>query len=106
MSEEHLRESINDVHPVELTAHTVLSGPLDSLNASLASLDESQMELLTKLKLLEDRLTTFKKLTESNFVDEKQLSAHSNKVKEFSKRLSVILKQLDKLEARVDKLAG
>ncbi|WLF81041.1 hypothetical protein PVL30_004835 [Lodderomyces elongisporus] len=97
-------DSINDLHPVELAAHSLLSGPLDSLNDNFESLSQSQVILLTRLKIIEDRLNNFKELVDANIIDEKQFLQQTSKVKELSKRLSHILRQLDKIDSRLDKL--
>lgn len=97
-------DSINDLHPVELAAHSLLSGPLDSLNDNFELLSQSQVILLTRLKIIEDRLNNFKELVDANIIDEKQFLQQTSKVKELSKRLSHILRQLDKIDSRLDKL--
>lgn len=97
-------DSINDLHPVELAAHSLLSGPLDSLNDNFELLSQSQVILLTRLRIIEDRLTNFKELVDANIIDEKQFLQQTSKVKELSKRLSHILRQLDKIDSRLDKL--
>lgn len=45
-----------EFHPIELAAHSILSGSLDTLNENFEELHQSQHILLTRLKLLEKRI--------------------------------------------------
>ncbi|CAK9441585.1 uncharacterized protein LODBEIA_P54530 [Lodderomyces beijingensis] len=96
--------SINDLHPIELTAHSLLSGSLDNLNENFESLNQSQVILLTRLRIMEEKLTSFRKLVEAHVIDEKEFTIQHQKIKELTKRISAIVKQLDRIETRVDAL--
>lgn len=51
-----MSEDDGDFHPIELAAHSLLSGSLDSLNENFLQLHRSQHVLLTRLKMISDRL--------------------------------------------------
>ena len=104
---EHDRESgISGLHPIELTAHSILNAPLDHLNEDFELLGQSQYILLTRLRLIEDRLKSFKKVVidDGNMTSEKEVSDTFNKIRELKKRLGVTVKSLDKVEARVERM--
>ncbi|ABN64895.2 predicted protein [Scheffersomyces stipitis CBS 6054] len=99
-------EEPNDLHPLEVTAHTLLSGPLDNLNENFEQLDQSQLILLTRLKIIEDRLLSFQRvvLEDQNIVDDKELTSHFNRVKELRRSLLASMKTLGKVETRIEKM--
>lgn len=104
---EHEHESgISGLHPIELTAHSILNAPLDHLYEDFELLGQSQYILLTRLRLIEDRLKSFKKVVidDGNMTSEKEISETFNKIRELKKRLSVTVKSLDKVETRVEKM--
>ncbi|KAI5969772.1 hypothetical protein CANMA_001234 [Candida margitis] len=103
-SENDPRPIINDLHPIELAAHSLLTGPLDTLGDNFESLNQSQIILLTRLRVMESRLKNFKQLVESNDIGEKHLVSQFTKIKELSDRLSKSLKQLDKIDSRVSRM--
>lgn len=93
-----------ELHQIELTAHTLLSGSFDNLNENFESLSQSQLILLTRLKVIESKLQEFQKFADEGFINEKDLSDQFHKIKELRKRLDTCLKTLDKIEKRVDNL--
>ncbi|KAK6462558.1 hypothetical protein DFJ63DRAFT_162199 [Scheffersomyces coipomensis] len=96
-----------DLHPIEEVAHTLLSGSLDNLDDNFESLDQSQLILLTRLKVIEDRLLTFKKIAfEDGVINDDELTNYVNKIKDLQKRLSVTSKALSRIENRIDKMDG
>lgn len=104
---EHDHETgINGLHPIELAAHTILNGPLDHLNEDFELLSQSQYILLTRLRLIEDRLQSFKKVIvdDGNMTTEKEISESFNKIRELKKRLGMTVKSLDKVEVRVERM--
>lgn len=103
-SENDTHPIINDLHPIELAAHSLLTGPLDTLSENFELLNQSQIILLARLRVIENRLKTFKELVESNNISEKQLIAQFNKIRELSDRLTKSLKQLDKINSRISRM--
>lgn len=104
---DHENESgISGLHPIELTAHSILNAPLDHLNEDFELLGQSQYILLTRLRLIEERLKSFKKVVidDGNMTSEKEISETFNKIRELKKRLGVTVKSLDKVEARVERM--
>lgn len=93
-----------ELHQVELTAHTLLSGSFDNLNENFESLSLSQLILLTRLKVIESKLNEFQKFVDHGFINEKELSDQFHKIKELRKRLDTCIKTLDKAEKRLDNL--
>ncbi|KAI5964218.1 uncharacterized protein KGF55_002160 [Candida pseudojiufengensis] len=98
------KDSINDLHAIELTAHSILSGSLDNLNDNFESLNQSQIILLTRLRIIENRLNSFKKSIDSNVIDEKKLLEIFDKIHELSKRLTKNLQKLDQIDNRFTKI--
>ncbi|CUM62802.1 uncharacterized protein PRCAT00000360001 [Priceomyces carsonii] len=97
---------INDLHPMELMAHSVLSGPLDGLNESFEQLSQSQLILLTRLRLIEERLTSFKKSVtdEGNMLDDKEVASNIDRIKDLTKRAGISFKTLSEIEKRVERM--
>lgn len=94
----------NDLHQIELTAHALLSASLDNLNENFELLNQSQLILLTRLKIIEERLSNFKSIINDNTINEKELEEQFNKIKQLRKRLDRCLKMTESIEMRVDKL--
>lgn len=99
-------KSIDNLHPIELTAFSILSGPLDHLAEDFELLGQSQYILFTRLKLIEERLKSFRKviLEDGNYIDEKETGAAFDRIRDLRKRLSNCIKVLSKVEGRVSKL--
>ncbi|RCK64928.1 hypothetical protein Cantr_00513 [Candida viswanathii] len=93
-----------ELHQIELTAHTLLSGSFDSLNENFESLNQSQSILLTRLKVIENKLNEFQKFANDGFINEKELAEQFHKIKELRKRLDSCLKTIEKVEKRLDSL--
>lgn len=97
--------SSDDLHPIELTAHTLLSGSLDNLNDNFEILNQSQLILLTRLKFIEERLLSFKNVAlDQSGIDDKEVLKNFNKIKELQKRLTGVGKVLEKVEERVERI--
>lgn len=96
----------NELHPIELTAHTILSGSLDHLHDDFELLSQSQYILLTRLKLIEDRLKSFEKVAieDDNMTKDKEVLETFNKIRELKRRLNTSMKTLHKVETRVEKM--
>lgn len=95
----------DDLHPIELTAHTLLSGSLDNLNENFEVLNQSQLILLTRLKFIEERLLSFKKVAvEESAIDDKQVANNFTKIKDLQKRLNAVAKTMEKVEERVGRI--
>jgi len=103
-SETDTSARIDDLHPIELAAHSLLTGPLDTLSDNFELLNQSQIILLTRLRVIENRLKTFKQLVELNDISEKQLLAQFNKIKDLTDRINRCLKLLDKIDSRISRL--
>lgn len=97
----------HDLHPIELTAHTVLSGSLDTLHENFELLNQLQYILLARLKLMEDRLAGFRQnAAESTAaVTEKDVADVLARVRAARRKLEASVKCLSKVEGRVEKLA-
>lgn len=97
--------SSDDLHPIELTAHTLLSGSLDNLNDNFEILNQSQLILLTRLKFIEERLLSFKNVAlDQSGIDDKEVVKNFDKIKELQKRLTGVGKVLEKVEERVERI--
>ncbi|EGW31126.1 uncharacterized protein SPAPADRAFT_156849 [Spathaspora passalidarum NRRL Y-27907] len=96
--------SVEGLHAIELAAHTLLSGSLDNLNENFDSLNQSQVIILTRLKIIEKRLSDYKQILEDNNINERELSDRFTKIKELRKRLDVCIKTLERVEQRVDRM--
>lgn len=96
----------HEIHPVELTAHTLLSAPLNSLNDYFELLSQSQLILLTRLQVIEDRLKSFKTIVveNHNIVDDKDVTTDLQRIKQLRKRLVAVQKVLSKVNSRLDKI--
>ncbi|ODV67938.1 hypothetical protein HYPBUDRAFT_95764, partial [Hyphopichia burtonii NRRL Y-1933] len=97
----------NDLHPIELTAHALLNGPLENLHENFELLTQSQYILLTRLKLIENRLTSFEKAfcEEGLFVSDRDVQNSFSRIKELRKLLLKSLKTLSKISDRVNDMS-
>lgn len=91
-----------DLHPIELIAHSVLSGPLDSLNENFELLHKSQVVLLTRLKLIEQKLEQFQQI--HGTIDNKPITDTIGRIKGIKKRLQEVERRLDSIDKRVDNM--
>jgi predicted nucleic acid-binding Zn-ribbon protein len=93
----------NDIHPVELIAHSLLSGSLENLTENFDQLHQSQIILLTRLNLIEQKLAQFtNKGSEITHTD--TIAKYLAAIKTLRKRLGVVIKTLDKVDKRVAKI--
>lgn len=95
-------DSGDDLHPIELIAHSILSGPLDNLHENFQLLHKSQIILLTRLKLIEERLASIQNTNKS--IDDKDINGDIQKIRAIRVRLQGIDKVLDKITKRIDKI--
>ncbi|KAK6199976.1 uncharacterized protein RJT21DRAFT_114419 [Scheffersomyces amazonensis] len=96
---------VYDLHPIEEIAHSLLSGSLDNLNENFELLDQSQLILLTRLKIIEERLQGYQKIAfEDSKIREEELVTYMNKIKDLEKRLQVTLKTMTKIDDRIAKM--
>lgn len=97
-----------DLHPIELTAHTLLSSSLDHLNENFKQLNQSQIILFTRLRLIEKRLKGFQAaVSNSNETEEEGDEIVSEiliKIKAIKKKLLSSVKTLKKVDARVGRM--
>lgn len=91
----------SDLHPIELIAHQILSGPLDNLNDNFESLHNSQVILLTRLKSIEQRLTNLSIQSNDKVIDIQEELA---RIKVIRKRLQSSQKKLGKIDKRLEGL--
>ncbi|CAH2353961.1 hypothetical protein CLIB1423_13S02850 [[Candida] railenensis] len=96
--------SVYDLHPIELTAHTLLSGSLDHLNENFKNLNQSQVILYTRLRLIEDRLKSYYTVIEQNQAEPDELKEVVSRIKSLKKRLLSSVKTLKKVEVRVERM--
>lgn len=96
--------SVYDLHPIELTAHTLLSGSLDHLNENFKNLNQSQVILYTRLRLIEDRLKLFYTVIEQNQAEPDEFKEIVLRIKSLKKRLLASVKTLKKVEVRVERM--
>lgn len=94
---------LHGLHPLEVTAHTVLSGPLDSLGNSLERLGTSQVTLFTRLRLLQDILSRYDQAAR-DAPTEKDLARVSERIRGLRKRLAATVKSLEQTDKKVDSL--
>lgn len=98
-----MSEDDGDFYPIELAAHSLLSGSLDSLNENFLQLHRSQHVLLTRLKMISDRLDKI----EGGLGDKiaaSDVTAVYQQVKAIKAKLQESEKRLTKVEKRVDRL--
>lgn len=99
-----MSESDGDFHPIELAAHLLLLGPLDSLNENFLQLHRLQHVLLTRLKMISERLDKIESGYGEGIVGndvtaaQQQIKAVKNKLQEAQKRLLVVEKRVGSLE--------
>ncbi|KAH3901442.1 Snn1p SCDLUD_002936 [Saccharomycodes ludwigii] len=82
------------IHPIELSAYSIISNNLDSLNQSIAELREFQALMIVKLKSLIELETDKFRL----------YKAEIHYQQEIIKKLSLLEKRLDKLIKKYETL--
>lgn len=87
-----------DFHPIELTAHSLLSGSLDTLHESFVQLHQSQHILVTRLRILEDKLKHLDRDPDDPKHDVVVVQA---RVRSLRKKLAEVAKTLVKVNERV-----
>ncbi|KAF3987705.1 hypothetical protein FT663_03704 [Candidozyma haemuli var. vulneris] len=92
-----------DFHPIELAAHSLLSGPLDSLNDNFLQLHRSQHVLLTRLKMISERLDQIEKGFGEGIAGQDVTAAHQQ-IKAMKAKLQESQKRLGGVEKRVEGL--
>lgn len=97
-------DGVSDIHPIELIAHSLLSGSLDTLGENFDQLNQSQLILLTRLNIIEQRLQEFKQggIKYNQQVSEELLRQYGNKVQNLKRRLLSTITRLDKIDKRID----
>lgn len=98
---ELMAEEDIDFHPIELTAHSLLSGSLDNLHENFVLLHQSQHILLTRLRLIEDRL---KEIHTELAVSGKDVTQVQARIRAVRKKLADVAKILVKVDRRVGQL--
>lgn len=101
--EQNPPEPDGEIHPVELIAHSLLSGSLDNLSENFEQLNQSQLILLTRLNIIEQRLLQFKEI-KNDEVNEETLTQYLSQIKSLKKRLTTTITRLDKIDQRIDKM--
>lgn len=92
---------LSALHRMELVAHSVLNGPLDQLNETVELLGLSQLILLARLNLMQERMSRIhNSIEEGHFTQEKKNQQALSKIKDLRKRLQNSLKLLSKIEFR------
>ncbi|CDR40511.1 CYFA0S05e01266g1_1 [Cyberlindnera fabianii] len=91
----------SDVHPIELVVQSVLGDSLDALATQLQTLHESQVVLMARLKVIEEKLKRWEVETEQD-VDIKKMH---DRLVESKKRLTTVLAKLSEIEQRTKKQA-
>lgn len=91
--------TFNDIHQIELIAHSLLSSPLDNLSENFESLNQSQLILLTRLNLIEQKL----KQVENDSVTD-SVQSHLATIKILKSRLLISLSKLDKIDERLNNI--
>ncbi|GMM33360.1 hypothetical protein DASC09_006850 [Saccharomycopsis crataegensis] len=86
----------DDIHPIELVVQSIVGDSLDALSSQLESLQESQIILVGRLRMLERKLAEF----ESNIsvVDTKRMV---ERIKALKAKLTGIIATLKIVEKRV-----
>lgn len=87
-----------DFHPVELTAHSLLSGSLDNLHDTFTQLHLSQSILLARLKHIDEKL----KMVDEDINDTlEDLTTVKLRIRAVRRKLEASVATLAKVEQRV-----
>lgn len=95
-----MNEDDHEFHAIELVAHSVLSTSLDNLNDNFESLHQSQVILLTRLKLIEEKLLKIKEVNDESMKN--NVGDDINRIRTIRKRLEGVEKKLKKVDKRVE----
>lgn len=90
----------DDLHPIELVAHSVLNNSLENLNDNFGLLYKSQTALLTRLKIIETRLREIDTPPQRDKVVGKLINDCSN----VQERLNTLTSLAKKIEKRLDSM--
>lgn len=96
-------EDLNDYHAIELATHTILSNLLDSLHDNFELLHQSQFILLTRLKLIEQRIKAFQTAL-NNGITATELQQKLASIVNLRKRLEQVLARMDTVNSRLLKI--
>lgn len=96
-------EDLNDYHAIELATHTILSNLLDSLHDNFELLHQSQFILLTRLKLIEQRIKGFQTALD-NTITPTELQHKLASIVTLRKRLEQVLAKMDTVSSRLLKI--
>lgn len=88
-----------DFHPIELAAHSILSGSLDSIHENFSLLHQSQHILITRLKHIEHRLQT---LENAKDFSEEDVTAIRARIGAIQKQLDTQRRVLSEVDARMN----
>ena len=98
-------DDLKSLHRMELVAHSVLNGPLDQLNETVELLGLSQLILLARLNLMQERITRIRRtMEEGQFTQDKKNQQTLGQIKDLKKRLQNSLKILSKVEDRTQRM--
>lgn len=100
-----MSEEDADFHPIELAAHSLLSGSLDSLNENFLLLHRSQHVLLTRLKMISERLNNIETAFGEG-IPGRDIEAVHQQIKLLKVKLQESQNRLKKVEKRLDTLDG
>lgn len=96
-------EDLNDYHAIELATHTILSNLLDSLHDNFELLHQSQFILLTRLKVIEQRIKAFQTAL-NNGITATELQQKLASIVNLRKRLEQVLARMDTVSNRLLKI--
>lgn len=95
-----MNDDDHEFHAIELVAHSVLSTSLDNLNDNFESLHQSQVILLTRLKLIEEKLLKIKEVNDESMKN--NVGEDINRIRTIRKRLEGVEKKVKRIDKRMD----
>lgn len=95
-----MNDDDHEFHAIELVAHSVLSTSLDNLNDNFESLHQSQVILLTRLKLIEEKLLKIKEVNDESMKN--NVGEDINRIRTIRKRLEGVEKKVQRIDKRMD----
>lgn len=101
--ESRAEEELFDVHPMELVVQSVIGESLETLSTNLQLLHESQVVLLARIKIVDEKMKKFDELMvkEVGGIDIKAANERMSGVK---KRLTAVYHRLQKIDALLDSI--